>query len=191
MTSRLLLIPFTKVRGELVTSEPLWRTRNFLKYCRFKTSAIRSRASRYEESSFRAALLLRTSANSSVVPPNTLRFWRVCPFAPFRVSCVPPTDRSIVLRRSSTQLVEQLSTFQAFSFRTFDRVESRPSTKATDCSTFATSCSVVRVAGSPVCCLRVPGRIWSEVSACRPNDTYATTPKTARQATAVTVTTCF
>ena len=47
--SRLLLTPLKKVRGELVTSEPPWRSQDFVKrYC-FTTSGIGPRASRYEE----------------------------------------------------------------------------------------------------------------------------------------------
>ena len=53
--SRLLLTPFKKVRGGLVTSEPPWRTRTFVKRCHFTTSAIGSRASRYEEGLARGA----------------------------------------------------------------------------------------------------------------------------------------
>jgi len=47
--SRLLLTPFKKVRGELVTSKPPWRSRTSAKHCSFTTSGIGSRASRYEE----------------------------------------------------------------------------------------------------------------------------------------------
>ena len=47
--SRLLLTPFKKVRGGLVTSEAPWRSRTFVKHCSFTTSGIGSRASRYEE----------------------------------------------------------------------------------------------------------------------------------------------
>jgi hypothetical protein len=47
--SRPLLTNTKKVRGELVTSEPPWRTRTFVKRCCFTTSGIGSRASRYEE----------------------------------------------------------------------------------------------------------------------------------------------
>ena len=49
--SRLLLTPFKKVRGGLVTSEAPWRSRIFVKRCQ-----LRSRASRYEEGLARGAL---------------------------------------------------------------------------------------------------------------------------------------
>ena len=48
--------PFQKVRGELVSYEAPWRSRTFTKRCRFTTSEIGSRASRYEESLERGAL---------------------------------------------------------------------------------------------------------------------------------------
>jgi len=85
LMSRLLLTAFTKVRRELVTSEPPKRTRTLVRHCCFRTSAIGSRASRYEESCVRGAFFC--SAYSQYRPVHRKRREvRLPAFLPFRLS---------------------------------------------------------------------------------------------------------
>jgi hypothetical protein len=94
--SRLLLTPFKKVRGELVTSEPPWRTRTFVTSFVFTTSGIGSRASRYEERLARGARFFSAERNHRPVNARRREIGRraLCVYGPFLqvfagLACLP------------------------------------------------------------------------------------------------------